>query len=196
LGKTERCIDDEIPFEIPNSWEWVRLYNLVTKDIKRGKSPKYIDTSNTLVFAQKCNSKLGIIKLELAKYLDETTSNKYSIEDYLQDKDIVINSTGTGTLGRIGLYRNTDNPRKLSIVPDSHVTTIRLHKFVDYNYILYVLKSLQETLEKAGEGSTNQKELRPDTIKNLLIPIPPINEQYRIVEQIEKSIYYITEFHM
>ena len=43
----------------------------------------------------------------------------------MQDKDTVINSTGTGTLGRVGIYRRTDNSREMPVVPDSHVTVIR-----------------------------------------------------------------------
>ena len=46
--------DDEIPFDIPDSWKWVRLDDVVIKTIKRGKSPKYTEKSNVLVFAQKC----------------------------------------------------------------------------------------------------------------------------------------------
>ena len=48
----EEIPDDEKPFDIPESWEWVRLEDLVIKDIKRGKSPTYAQKSGTLVFAQ------------------------------------------------------------------------------------------------------------------------------------------------
>ena len=51
-------IADEVPFDIPDTWEWARLKELVTKEIKRGKSPKYADHGSVLVFAQKCNVKL------------------------------------------------------------------------------------------------------------------------------------------
>ena len=58
--------DEEKLFEIPENWKWVRLDDLVAKTIKRGKSPVYTPISNTLVFAQKCNIKKGIIDLSLA----------------------------------------------------------------------------------------------------------------------------------
>ena len=45
IGTEVRCIDEEIPFDIPDTWEWVRLENCCCKEIRRGKSPKYIDTS-------------------------------------------------------------------------------------------------------------------------------------------------------
>ena len=176
------CIDDEIPFELPDNWSWCRLQACCIKDIKRGKSPKYADNSNTLVFAQKCNTKYDGINLELSLYLDESTLLKYSEEEYLRDLDIIINSTGTGTLGRVGIYRVADNIRELPIVPDSHVTVIRTYSYIHPEYMYYYLKSIQTELEKMGEGSTNQKELKPATLKELLVPIPSIEEQKRIVE--------------
>lgn len=80
------CIADEVPFEIPESWEWVRLKNLVKKEIKRGKSPKYTVSSNIQVFAQKCNVKAGGIDMTLAKYLDDTVFPKYPEEEYMRDR--------------------------------------------------------------------------------------------------------------
>ena len=121
IGTEVHCIDEEIPFEIPETWEWLRLKNCCVKEIKRGKSPKYAtESSDTLVFAQKCNTKYNGIDLGLAQYLDESTLGKYPTDEYMQNGDIVINSTGTGTLGRVGLYRSTDNIKSIDIVPDSH----------------------------------------------------------------------------
>ena len=174
------CIDEELPFEIPKTWEWVRLQNCCTKEIRRGKSPKYTEQSNTLVFAQKCNTKYAGIDTGLALYLDESTLSKYSDDEYMQDGDIVVNSTGTGTLGRIGFYRNYDNDAMLPIVPDSHVTVIRACSSIQKFYLYIFMKANQHKLEKQGEGSTNQKELKPLTLKNLLVPIPPYSEQERI----------------
>ena len=174
------CIDEELPFEIPKTWEWVRLQNCCTKEIRRGKSPKYTEQSNTLVFAQKCNTKYAGIDTGLALYLDESTLSKYSYDEYMQDGDIVVNSTGTGTLGRIGFYRNYDNDVMLPIVPDSHVTVIRACSSIQKYYLYIFMKANQHKLEKQGEGSTNQKELKPLTLKNMLVPIPPYSEQERI----------------
>ena len=174
------CIDEELPFEIPKTWEWVRLQNCCTKEIRRGKSPKYTEQSNTLVFAQKCNTKYAGIDTGLALYLDESTLSKYSDDEYMQDGDIVVNSTGTGTLGRIGFYRNYGNDVMLPIVPDSHVTVIRACSSIQKFYLYIFMKANQHKLEKQGEGSTNQKELKPLTLKNMLVPIPPYSEQERI----------------
>lgn len=180
--------EEEKPFDIPESWEWVRLGEVVSKEIKRGKSPHYTEKSDILVFAQKCNTKAGYIDLSLAKRLEQEYFIKYPEEELMMDKDIVINSTGTGTMGRIGYYQEKDNPLNYPVVPDSHVTIIRSLKNIYSRYVYYVLKVAQPIFEKQGEGSTNQKELRPATIKNHLIPLPPLAEQKRIVAKIEELL--------
>lgn len=179
-----RCIDEEIPFDIPNTWEWIRLKNCCSKEIRRGKSPKYTSESSTLVFAQKCNTKYNGIDIRLALYLDECTLSRYPTDEYMQDGDVVVNSTGTGTLGRVGLYRTRDNHLGLPIVPDSHVTVIRGFSSIQTFYLYTFMKANQSELEKKGEGSTNQKELKPLTLKEMLVPMPPISEQKRIVATI------------
>lgn len=180
--------DEEKPFDIPNNWVWVRLGEIVSKNIKRGKSPKYTSQSKTLVFAQKCNTKKGFIDLSLAQYLDETILSKYPQEEFMLDEDIILNSTGKGTLGRVGKYRNTDNMSKLQLVPDSHVTIIRPLKSISNDYIYYTLKYYQPYIETLGEGSTNQTELSPDVIKMLIFPLPPLAEQKRIIERLNELL--------
>lgn len=181
IGSVVICIDEEVPFEIPDTWEWMRLESCCIKEIRRGKSPKYIDESGTLVFAQKCNTKYSGIDVGLALFLDESTLGRYPDDEYMHDGDVIINSTGTGTLGRVGIYHATDNHRGLPIVPDSHVTVIRATHSIQAFYMYAFMKANQSELEKKGEGSTNQKELKPLTLKEMLIPIPPYSEQERIV---------------
>ena len=195
IGNNEPvCIADEVPFEIPENWEWCRLDSLVSKEIRRGKSPKYSSKAGIQVFAQKCNVKSGGIDMTLAKYLDPAVFKKYPVEEYMQDQDIVINSTGNGTLGRIGVFKDTDRIDDSVIVPDSHVTVIRLLPSLDKAYILNVLSYYQPFLEKQGEGSTNQTELKPTIISNLLIPVPPAGEQLRISEMLTTIMPLIMEY--
>ena len=189
-----KITEDEIPFDIPDTWRWVRLDDVVTKSIKRGKSPTYAAKSGTLVFAQKCNTKAGYIDLNIALFLDESKLEKYPKEEFMQDKDIVINSTGNGTLGRVGVYRDTDNPRNLPIVPDSHVTVIRATQSVATEYVYYVLKYYQPYMEKLGTGSTNQTELSANVVRAMLFPLPPIAEQKRIVAKLEEILPLIDRY--
>lgn len=102
----------------------------------------------------------------------------------MRDGDIVINSTGTGTLGRVGIYRGSDNPAEIPLVPDSHVTVVRAAEQIDPTYVFFCLKAMQPELEGLGEGSTNQKELKPLTVQQLRIPMPPLREQKIIVERV------------
>ena len=192
IGSEVRCIDEEILLDIPDTWEWIRLENCCSKEIRRGKSPKYIDKSGTLVFAQKCNTKYNGIDIGLALNLDESTLGRYPINEYMQDGDIVVNSTGTGTLGRVGFYRTSDNHIGLPIVPDSHITIIRGFSCIQAFYLYTFMKANQGALEKKGEGSTNQKELKPLTLKEMLVPLPPISEQKRIETAVSAAFSLIT----
>ena len=185
------CIDEEIPYDIPDTWTWMRLENCCVKEIRRGKSPKYAEISNVIVFAQKCNTKYNGIDISLAQYLDKTTIKRYPTDEHMQDGDIVINSTGTGTLGRVGIYRNTDNTTGLLIVPDSHVTVIRSFSCISSYYLYAFMKAHQTELEKKGEGSTNQKELKPLTLKEMLIAVPPLSEQKRIDKSINVAFSHL-----
>ena len=178
--------EDEKPFDIPENWEWCRIDDVVKKNIKRGKSPTYATQGSVLVFAQKCNVKTGGINLELAQYLDESKLSKYPDEEFMEDEDIVVNSTGRGTLGRVGLFSNTGN--SIRVVPDSHVTVIRSIKGVYSRYLYYLLKSYQKNLEGMGDGSTNQTELKPLVLRMAILPLPPLAEQKRIVEKLEKLL--------
>ncbi len=186
--------ENEKTFEIPESWKWVRLDELVCKNIKRGKSPKYAVTSNTLVFAQKCNTKIGKIDMSLAQFLDETTLSKYPESEFMLNNDIVVNSTGNGTLGRIGFFNNSDNPSGMTIVPDSHVTVVRPSRHINAKYVLYCLKCAQPNLERMCSGSTNQTELKPDVVRSLLIALPPLAEQKRIIAKIEELLPLIDRY--
>ena len=163
------CIDEEIPYDTPDTWTWMRLENCCVKEIRRGKSPKYAEISNVIVFAQKCNTKYNGIDISLAQYLDETTIKRYPTDEHMQDGDIVINSTGTGTLGRVGIYRYT----------------------ISSHYLYAFMKAHQTELEKKGEGSTNQKELKPLTLKEMLIAVPPLSEQKRIDKSINAAFSHL-----
>ena len=167
----------------------MRLGDLSIKEIKRGKSPTYAAKSNVLVFAQKCNVKAGGINMELARCLDEAKLPSYPESEFMQDGDIVINSTGDGTLGRVGIFRAHDNPQGHPIVPDSHVTIVRGPDSIDPMWLFAHLKTYQSYLEESCTGSTKQTELKPDVIRNLLIALPPSKEQTRIAEAVWKPIF-------
>ena len=180
------CIEDELPFKIPESWAWVRLGSICSF-IHRGKSPQYSPIKKYPVVAQKCNQWSGFC-IEKAQFIDPETITKYTQEQFLQDDDLLWNSTGLGTLGRMAMCATALNPYKIAVA-DSHVTVIRVLKgFVDPWYIFAYLTgpSVQSTIEDKADGSTKQKELATSTVISYLVPLPPLAEQKRIVAEVER----------
>ena len=180
-------IYDRFSEEIPSQWTCAYLFELVEKPIKRGKAPVYVDKSSVQVFAQKCNLKSGGINMHLAQYLAPKKIESFSREDYLQDGDIVINSTGTGTLGRVGFFTDKDRIADMPVFPDSHITIVRISSVLEKKFFYYCIKLCQKYLEKSGVGSTNQKELKAETVMGIRVPLPSIQEQKIIVKKIDDA---------
>ena len=179
------CIDEEIPFEIPSNWAWVRLDDICSF-IHRGKSPKYSPIKKYPVVAQKCNQWVGF-SIEKAKFIEPQSITSYNSEYFLQDRDLMWNSTGLGTLGRMAIYYMILNPYELAVA-DSHVTVIRPYKthiVSEYLYYYFASNTVQSVIEDKSDGSTKQKELATKTVKAYLVPIPPFAEQQRIVQKIK-----------
>ena len=186
IGEDTVCIDDEIPFDIPVNWAWVRLDDICSF-IHRGKSPKYSLIKKYPVVAQKCNQWSGF-SIEKAKFIEPQSISSYKEEYILQDVDLMWNSTGLGTLGRMAIYYKKLNPYELAVA-DSHVTVIRPYKqyvVSEYLYYYFASNTVQSVIEDKSDGSTKQKELSTKTVKSYLVPLPPIEEQMRIVEKVEE----------
>ena len=193
LDGVERCIDDELPFEIPESWAWVRLID-ICEYIQRGKSPKYSPIKKYPVIAQKCNQWSGL-SFEKAQFIEPESIASYGKERILQDNDLMWNSTGLGTLGRMAIYKSALNPYELAVA-DSHVTVIRpLKGFISPQYLYYYFSNptVQSVIEDQADGTTKQKELSATTVRAYWVPLPPYNEQLRIVNQIEAVLPFVVQ---
>ena len=180
---------------IPNGWCLCELRDLCAF-LSRGKSPKYSDVPNQYpVFAQKCNLKDGGISLKQARFLDESTLPKWPNKYKLKDQDILVNSTGTGTVGRTRLFLNKYLKEFPFVVPDSHVSVVRTFDEIDSKFIYFNLISRegQTYFNDNLSGSTNQKELYIEAIGNKLIFLPPKNEQERIVAKVEELYFVLDE---
>ena len=186
ISKVSEMLAEDI-FEIPSGWKWVALGDLCIL-LSRGKSPTYSEVKKYPVFAQKCNQPQHLA-LEKALFLDESTLNKWPEYFKLRDADVVINSTGTGTVGRVGYFTMESlDPEYEFIVPDSHVTVVRVGNNVISKYIYYALrtKSIQTIMEKTFRGSTNQKEFYIESVYSIPIPLPPTEEQKEIVSILDE----------
>ena len=194
IGDEVRSLADEVPFDIPDSWEWVRLID-VCEYIQRGKSPKYSPIKKYPVVAQKCNQWSGF-SIEKAQFIEPNSLSSYGPERLLQDNDLMWNSTGLGTLGRMAIYKTAANPYKLAVA-DSHVTVIRpLKQFVlpEYLYYYFANPSVQSVIEDQADGTTKQKELATATIKAYLTPIPPLDEQRRILAKLSEVLPVVKNY--
>lgn len=179
---------ENVPFEIPDGWEWCSLEDICIF-LSRGKSPKYSEDDKTYpVFAQKCNLKDGGISLEQARFLDPSTVYKWDDIYKLQTGDVLVNSTGTGTVGRTRLFDAVCLGNYPFVVPDSHVSVIRTSSQINSKYIFAYISSkfIQQYLEDNLAGSTNQKELYIGVLSTLRVAIPSFAEQTRIVSEIER----------
>ena len=186
--KAEITCDNAQYEKIPENWCACKLVDICSF-LSRGKSPKYSEDDKTYpVFAQKCNLKDGGISLEQARFLDPSTINKWNEVYKLQTGDILVNSTGTGTVGRTRLFNTNCLGNYPFVVPDSHVSVVRVVKSIcpQYVYAYISSDSIQQYMEENLAGSTNQKELYIGVLENMHIFLPPLAEQYRIVAKIEK----------
>jgi len=147
----------------------------LTTMIKRGISPVY--TENGIpVFNQKC-IRDSRVNLDLRRKTDPE-KRKISDEKLVKLWDVLINSTGVGTLGRMAQIKNNIG---ISTV-DTHVTIARPDlKKVDGRYFGYALNAKQSTIEAMGVGATGQTELSRIRLgKEIAIPIPPLSTQHKI----------------
>jgi type I restriction enzyme S subunit len=162
----------------------------VCEYIQRGKSPRYAITGSCQVVSQKCVRWTGFDP-EQARYIDNTTLSKYSIDRFLKHGDLLWNSTGTGTVGRTAIFKS--NTPKKRFVADSHVTVLRTSK-LDPEYLYFWSRSpdVQKTVLSSTTGSTNQQELNLGKLKELVITFPNLDEQRKKVEKI-KSLFAICD---
>jgi len=153
-------------------WEDTTLGN-VTSLISRGITPAY-SNEGILVINQKC-IRNGNVDRTAARYTDPQVKS-IKPEKYLSVYDILVCSTGVGTLGRVGQIREIRTPTTV----DSHVTIVRANDKSDALYLGYFLKCSEREIEFLAEGSTGQTELARQQLINFPLSLPPLPEQKAI----------------
>lgn len=183
-------ISEEIPFDIPKNWCFVRL-STICDYVHRGKSPKYGNKKDLPIIAQKCNQWSGL-EIDKCLFAESSSIDRYFEEQFLKVNDIIINSTGTGTVGRTGIIKQYIFDRFPKYVADSHITVVRANSNTnsDYLYLYLISPFIQTNIESKCSGSTNQIELATNTINNYIVALPPLNEQNHIVNKVN-MIYNI-----
>ncbi|MFF7315922.1 restriction endonuclease subunit S [Streptomyces albogriseolus] len=169
---------------LPNSWRSAPLKH-VTSTLTRGSAPDYVDAGPVRVISQASNQASGL-DWSRTRFHD-FNGNAKSLKGHLRPNDVLINSTGTGTLGRVGYF--TDSPDGLPCMADSHVTIARANPGqLDARFSYYWLSSnpFQEYAYAAlVVGATNQIELNRDRLGDAPVPLPPLDEQRRIAEVLD-----------
>ena len=154
--------------------------------IKRGISPKYLETGGVAVINQKC------IRNHIIDYSKARRHNiklkKVPEERFIKKGDVLINSTGHGTLGRVAQV-NRDPAEKTTV--DSHVTIIRpKQKLFDLGYFANALIKIEKQLEAAGEGASGQTELSRSKLESEFdIPYMDSIDKQRKVSLMINSIF-------
>ncbi len=175
----ERCIDDEIPFEIPESWRWTRWgtvatsiqygYNAPAKQCGRIRMVRISDIHENLVTwttVPFCD----IDELDISTYL-------------LQPNDILFARTG-GTVGKSFLVRDVP----YEAIYAGYLIRTRYSALLCPHYLKYFMESpLYWQQLKKGTTATAQPNCNGQTLSNMLLPLPPAKEQYRIVEKINRA---------
>jgi type I restriction enzyme S subunit len=179
--------DDKKSFELPKGWAWAYLQGLSTY-IQRGKGPSYADMGSVKVISQKCIQNNGFVP-SVARYINDESIENYQPERFIEDDDILWNSTGTGTVGRANVVAGI---KPNTMVADSHVTVIRPAKvYSRFIWCFLMAPGIQKRIAPDHEhslvsGSTKQVELNTSSVLSVVTPLAPIKEQHRIVAKVDE----------
>lgn len=185
-----KCIDEEVPFEIPASWSWARLGNLI--DIKGGKrlpaGYKLIDNKTDHIYIRVSDMQDGTIVSKDLKYITDDVYNQ--IQNYTIGKDDLYLTIVGSTIGKAGLVPKmfdnmnlTENAVKLTNIP--------INK---YFLLYYVRSEYAQSQFRDNTKQVGQPKLAIFRIANTLVPIPPFAEQTKIVSKIEYTLHFVNHF--
>jgi len=158
---------------VPHGWERRSLAD-VTIFLKRGITPTYDEDAEGIVINQKC-VRDGRVNIELARH----QSKDVVVERLLKCGDVLVNSTGEGTLGRVAQLKT----QLLNCTVDTHVTIVRPREDVFPHYFGLAVMEWEPRFSTMGKGATNQTELSPATIGATQITMPhhSVARQFELV---------------
>ena len=182
---TVKCIEDEIPFEVPEGWEWERLGNVST--IARGGSPRPIEDYLTDNVDGINWIKIGDTEKD-GKYILHTKEKikpaGLSKTRYVQSGDFLL--TNSMSFGRPYILKTN------GCIHDGWLVIGNIDTVFNQDYLYYALSSgfMYTTLSLLAAGST-VKNLKSETVRSVLFPIPPFGEQERMARRLEQLIILV-----
>ena len=177
---TVKDIEDEIPFEVPDGWSWCRFGNFI--DVRDGThySPKYVE--NGYPFVTSKNLVNGKIDFTDVKYISEKDHKEYIQRSYVEDGDILF-----AMIGSIGNPVLVKKDREFSI---KNVALFKPYskQLTNMKYLFYFLLWIQENLRSKAKGGMQPFIPLSFFRTEVLIPIPPSEEQFKIISNIEEIL--------
>ena len=188
-GSNDVCIDDEIPFDIPNSWCWTRLDNIITvrggKRLPKGE--KLLESPTGHVYIRVTDMKNNSVDLNDLHYIDDKIYRE--ISNYIITKDDIYIVIVGSTIGKVGIIPNELDGMNLT------ENAARLTPYlVDKEYLLLALQT--EYLQRQFLDKTNQvgqPKLALIRLKTSLIPMPPLEEQKRIAQMYKHLLLPVSD---
>lgn len=166
--------------KIPEGWK-VRRIKDITSDVFMGKTPEYtLEDNENYILGQKNNQTDGITFEGIKFGTDDFFRSRASYE-FLQYHDVLLNTLGGGSVGRVGLY---DYEGSRHVITDGHLMILRCKEY-DPRILYYFLYMKRRELEQMAIGSTNQAFFNVSDINILQVPAPPLPEQRSIASYLD-----------
>lgn len=183
IGSEVRCVDEEIPFELPDRWNWVRLKTICSKIIDGSHNPpKESDEKTPYIMASSRNISFDTVTdLENVRYLNDTDFKKENSRSQLTINDILL--TTVATLGRSCIYNGF--PENLCF--QRSVTVITTSVLPQYLKIFFDAPYFQDFIISNATG-TAQKGFYLNQLESVLVCVPPANEQNRLTTKIQQIL--------
>ena len=187
VGENEPvCIADQVPFEIPESWAWVR-WGTLSESIQYGYNAP-AQENGRIKMVRISDIQDNIVLWEKAPYCD---IKKSDIDTYLlKPNDILFARTG-GTVGKSYLVQEVPE----QAIYAGYLIRTRYSDQLCPQYLKFFMESeLYWSQLREGTIATAQPNCNGKTLGNMLVPIPPLSEQIRIVANLNTIMVYVTEY--
>ena len=180
------CIDDQLPFQIPDTWQWERLINIYNFIDYRGATPNKTAKGVPLITAK--NVKKGFIDYTVSEFISENEYQNRQSRGVSQEGDILFTTEapmGNAALANLPIY--SAGQRLITF------QQYGVHKGLSNELMLYFIlsDSFQRQLSDQSTGTT-VKGIKAEKLKQLYSPVPPEDEQQRIIHAIRAAFRLVT----